>query len=201
MNDEGVISVTDFLPRNPHHVAHKPLLDWLIRRVEVCIPCPLDIIPSRLKSLQVIRGRMPIRVECAPAFDYARDSHETSIVKDTSISVKPGVTAQCKALFESQNLTLDLRYIAESEIEGVGVPEIELKELDLSARGHKGKAVCVDMDLTEGQVVTFVLRTPPPPNGHEDKFHPTEERANALGVPLESMNPCCRSNLQRKKVG
>ncbi|EIM83391.1 glycoside hydrolase family 15 protein [Stereum hirsutum FP-91666 SS1] len=169
LNDEGVISVTDFLPRNPHHVAHKPLLDWLIRRVEV------------------IRGRMPIRVECAPAFNYARDSHETSIVKDTSISVKPGVTAQCKALFESQNLTLDLRYIAESEIEGVGVPEIELKELDLSARGHKGKAVCVDMDLTEGQVVTFVLRTPPPPNGHEDKFHPTEERANALGVPLEKL--------------
>lgn len=129
---------------------------------------------------------MPIRVECAPAFNYARDSHETSIITDNSITAKPGITSQCKALFESENLTLDLRYIAESEIEGVDVPRIELKELDLSARGHKGKAVCVDMDLTEGQVVTFVLRTPPPPNGHEDKFHPTEEKANALGVSLES---------------
>lgn len=135
---------------------------------------------------------MPIRVECAPAFNYARDSHKTSIIKDNSITVNAGVSTQYKALFESESLTLDLRYIAESDIEGVDAPQIELKELDLSKRGHKGKAACVDMELTEGQVVTFVLRTPPPPNGHEDKFHPTEEKANALGVPLDSMDFRCR---------
>lgn len=53
----------DFLPRqtNAGVNANKPLLFWLVRRVEV------------------IRGRVPIRVECCPAFDYARQAHETQV--------------------------------------------------------------------------------------------------------------------------
>lgn len=35
LNDQGVAAVTDFLPRQPSSASTKPLLHWLIRRVEV----------------------------------------------------------------------------------------------------------------------------------------------------------------------
>jgi hypothetical protein len=36
MNEDGVVTVTDFLPRQPSSSTTRPLLSWLIRRVEVC---------------------------------------------------------------------------------------------------------------------------------------------------------------------
>jgi len=68
-------------------------------------------------------------------------------------------------LFESDNLALDLRYVAESVYAGVGEgvspPDVPLDILDLSAKGHKGPAVQSFVMLEEGQAVTFILRTPP----------------------------------------
>ena len=162
MNDRGVVSVTgqtkvgpsrshtkfiflDFLPRPRRDVpgqpsTTKPLLPWLIRRIEC------------------IRGSLPILVQCAPAFNYARSAHKTTIVDDESIPEGP----QKKALFTSDALSLDLRYVAEcSASEGIHAPEVTLELLDLSAKGHKGLAVQSLIKLTEGQCVTFVLRTPP----------------------------------------
>ncbi|ESK89076.1 glycoside hydrolase family 15 protein [Moniliophthora roreri MCA 2997] len=140
MNEMAVVSVTDFLPRQPKGLgsATKPLLHWLIRRVEV------------------IRGGMPLMMECAPAFNYARSSHRTSIIDDNST-----LSPQKKALFESNELALDLRYVTDTSLDNVSEPEISLQLLDLSAKGHKGPGVYAKLDLSEGQVVTFVLRTPP----------------------------------------
>lgn len=193
LNEDGVVSVTgsyailappartrppyafllDFLPR-PTSKSTDPLLFWLIRRVEV------------------IRGTMPLRMECAPAFNYARDPHETSIVPDSSV-----LASQDKIVFTSESLTLDLRYIAEVTLE----PEedalrhcaptaVPLRLLDLSARGHLGFAACAELQLVEGQAVTFILRTPPE-NSKETKAEEamggtTRERAAELGVPFES---------------
>ncbi|KIK68510.1 glycoside hydrolase family 15 protein [Collybiopsis luxurians FD-317 M1] len=144
LNEKGVVSVTDFLPRQAKGTAtsNKPLLHWLIRRVEV------------------VRGSMPLLMQCAPAFDYARASHQTSITEDTSCPS----SQQQKAIFQSDALTLDLRYVADSLLENVHAPEVVLKLLDLSTKGHKGPAVSAEMTLHEGQVVTFVLREPPRPN-------------------------------------
>jgi hypothetical protein len=135
----------DFLPRPRRDVPGqpnnpKPLLPWLIRRIEC------------------IRGSLPILVQCAPAFNYARSAHKTTIVEDESIPEGP----QKKALFTSDALSLDLRYVAEcSASEGAHAPEVTLELLDLSAKGHKGPAVQSLIKLTEGQCITFVLRTPP----------------------------------------
>lgn len=41
MNDDGVATVTDFLPRQPSSATTRPLLSWLIRRVEVPSDVPL----------------------------------------------------------------------------------------------------------------------------------------------------------------
>ncbi|KAF5360894.1 hypothetical protein D9756_004515 [Leucocoprinus leucothites] len=145
MNDAGVVSVTDFLPRplraSSTGLTHeKPLLPWLIRRVEC------------------IRGSLSVNVECAPAFNYARNPHATHIVDDDSV---PLATKQKKALFESADITLDLRYVAETTASDVDTPVVHLTTLDLSAKGHKGLAIQAFINLVEGQAVTFILRNPP----------------------------------------
>ncbi|KDR77610.1 hypothetical protein GALMADRAFT_245757, partial [Galerina marginata CBS 339.88] len=144
MNDAGVVSVTDYLPRprKERGVNPKPLLPWLVRRIEC------------------VRGKLPILMQCAPAFDYARANHNTTIVDDDSV---PLSVTQKKAVFESENLTLDLRYVVEDMGTDLGPPgpEVTLEFLDLSAKGHKGLAVQSLLELHEGQCVTFILRSPP----------------------------------------
>ncbi|KXN85060.1 hypothetical protein AN958_11733 [Leucoagaricus sp. SymC.cos] len=144
MNDAGVVSVTDFLPRPLKASAtgsthEKPLLPWLIRRVEC------------------IRGALSVNVECAPAFNYARNPHVTSIVDDESVPLKQ----QKKVLFEAADLTLDLRYVIERTMDDVEEPIVLLTTLDLSSKGHKGLAAQTFISLVEGQAVTFILRNPP----------------------------------------
>ncbi|KAJ1968202.1 hypothetical protein IWQ62_001386 [Dispira parvispora] len=63
--EEGVVEIGDFMPRpikNPSGPS-LPLLPWLIRRV------------------RCLRGQLSFRVECFPAFNYARTSHTTTITK------------------------------------------------------------------------------------------------------------------------
>ncbi|KZP29797.1 glycoside hydrolase family 15 protein [Athelia psychrophila] len=164
LNEKGVVNVIDYLPRNPSGETSTPFLFWLIRRIEV------------------VRGTVPLRMECAPAFDYARAKHTTSIIPDDT---QAGPTQQ-KVLFESEKLKLDLRFVAESTMEDVPPPTVELKYLDLTSKGHLGPAAYCDLDLHEGQVVTFVLRTPPPPS-EAQKLVPTLERAGNLGVTMERL--------------
>ncbi|KAI0738815.1 glycoside hydrolase family 15 protein [Daedaleopsis nitida] len=174
LNEGGVATVTDFLPRQPSSATARPLLAWLIRRVEV------------------IRGTMPLRVECAPAFNYARSTHTTELMLDTSVALSAPsspVDGHYKALFTSEeaNLTLDLRYIAESSLEHVGEPYVKLRELDLSAKGHKGTGVWTEIELSEGQAVTFVLRTPPDNVKLPPQAHPTRRTAEEMGISYEKL--------------
>ncbi|KAF7378131.1 Glycoside hydrolase family 15 protein [Mycena sanguinolenta] len=161
MNEGGVVSITDFLPRQPAlpPVTKKPLLPWLIRRVEV------------------IRGAVPLLMECAPAFNYARSKHTTAIVASES----PESTT--KAIFQSDALTLDLRYVPESTTATIAAPVINLDLLDLSQKGHLGLGVQAEMTLEEGQCVTFVLRTPPAPNSAPSLDDPVLTKALFKLVP------------------
>ncbi|KAG6857116.1 hypothetical protein H0H87_009246 [Tephrocybe sp. NHM501043] len=146
MNEQGVASVTDYLPRpSSSGSANKPLLPWLIRRVEC------------------IRGSMPLMMQCAPAFNYARDTHTTEVITDSSIpQFDDTAQPQSKIVFTSASgFVLDLRYITESTADAASVPEVELGTLDLTSKGHLGLAAYAGLQLSEGQAVTFVLRTPP----------------------------------------
>ncbi|KAI0286780.1 glycoside hydrolase family 15 protein [Russula aff. rugulosa BPL654] len=172
LNEEGAVSVTDFLPRNSANAQKKPLLHWLIRRVEV------------------VRGKQSLRVECAPAFHYALHEHKTSLVPDDTIPAngeKNASDKQKRALFESEELTLDLRFIAESVIDGVPLPSVNLQILDLMPRGHKGLSIGVDLDLVEGQVVTFVLRTPPKATKEQYNASSTTEQFEQQGVSFDQL--------------
>lgn len=75
--------------------------------------------------------------------------------------------------------------MTESSLENVPEPEVELKMLDLSHKGHLGPAALCELNLEEGQSVTFILRTPPDQN-LPDAAHPTRERAEIIGVSYES---------------
>ncbi|QRW02972.1 glycoside hydrolase family 15 protein [Ceratobasidium sp. AG-Ba] len=156
--DEGVAQVTDFLPRqtNTGVAANKPLLFWLVRRVEV------------------IRGKVPIRMECCPAFDYARAAHETQFLPDDS--QPPGASHE-KVIFRSRDLTLDLRYVTDT------APDLDLEKPQVKL----GVGVCAEFELVEGQVVTFLLRTPPETQKASEHTKPTKEQAEALGIPLEML--------------
>jgi GH15 family glucan-1,4-alpha-glucosidase len=164
LNDEGVASVTDFLPRHANGETKRPLLFWLIRRVEV------------------IRGSISLRAECAPAFNYARDQHTTEIVVDDTVPSH----GQNKVIFRSPNLDVDLRYVAESTIDNVPVPNVNLAHLDLSSKGHLGSAAYCNLSLQEGQRVTFVFRICPK-EGFRANIKATQEHADQLGVPLEKV--------------
>ena len=52
--------------------------------------------------------------------------------------------SQRKVVFQSDELSLDLRYIVDScaEIEGLQKPAVDFKELDLSARVSTGRFFC-----------------------------------------------------------
>ena len=128
---------------------------------------------------------MPLRVECAPAFDYARATHETTLVTYESIATQNGAPRQKKAVFKSDGLTLDLRFVTDTTIDNVSPPSAEFQLLDLSADGHKGPAISMDLDLVEGQVVVFVLRTPPVKESNVSIVQPSEEQAEQMGIPLE----------------
>ncbi|KAG2069236.1 glycoside hydrolase family 15 protein [Suillus decipiens] len=178
LNEKGVVSVTDFLPRLEDGESTHPLLFWLIRRVEV------------------VRGTVPLRVECAPAFNYARDPHATQIVPDDTIPLQ--FSKQNKVVFTSRPaaspylakgaspqstnnpLTLDLRFLPESLLENVPVPEVSLQTLNLSAKGHLGLAAQAELTLVEGQRVTFVLRIAPEHKG-DGGSGLDEELAKLLG--------------------
>ncbi|KAG1814133.1 glycoside hydrolase family 15 protein [Suillus variegatus] len=159
LNEKGVVSVTDFLPRLENGESTHPLLFWLIRRVEV------------------VRGAVPLRVECAPAFNYARDPHATQIVPDDTIPL----SKQNKVNTSHSPLTLDLRFLPESLLENVPVPEVPLETLDLSAKGHLGLAAQAELTLVEGQRVTFVLRIAPEHRGNGGSGI-DEEQAELLGL-------------------
>lgn len=130
---------------------------------------------------KVIRGSLPLRVECAPAFNYARDKHNTEIVVDDTIPFH----TQNKVVFSSPNLNLDLRYVAESTTDNVPAPEVNLGLLDLSSKGHLGPAAYCNLSLEEGQRVTFAFRICPE-EGFRAQIKPTQAYADELGVPLES---------------
>jgi GH15 family glucan-1,4-alpha-glucosidase len=72
---DGVVEVVDYMPVGLSEGQQG--FRQLVRRVEA------------------IRGSVPMRVECHPAFNYARDSHQTKLTDDG-------------AVFESSGLTLEL---------------------------------------------------------------------------------------------
>ena len=114
LHPDGVGEIEDYMPVGG---TEDSSADQLIRRV------------------RVVRGQMPFRLECLPAFDYGRGSHRTTITEH-------GVR------FESPDLSLGL------------ASSVPLRPVSPShsARSGEGDGVLADFSLAEGESATFVLR-------------------------------------------
>lgn len=176
LSDEGVGQVDDFMPL-PASKSDKSFLPWLVRTVttirgELEFNVVSATEPGPHSSFPLI---LPPKQECAPAFNYARSSHETKIDN----------AARTADFTCPEHVDLDLRWVvADSDhpMDEHPLPEVKLDLLDLSDRGHQGCAgsrsrgcagaalmssfryslgVTTKFKLYEGQKVTFVLREPP----------------------------------------
>ena len=77
LSPDGVGEVIDFMPVGMHHGPHAS--DQLVRRVTA------------------VRGTMAFRMECLPAFNYARDHHETHITESGAIFHSPALSLKLSA--------------------------------------------------------------------------------------------------------
>ena len=191
-------------------------------------------------------------MQCAPAFNYARDAHVTTLIDDDSIPTdlegqlplkgnvrkkiyeevlgetfgqhsrthtsnsdsdvseteeglsipnvglvedgaeEPSEIPHKKALFESPNLNMDLRYVTHTDAftghGDDGPPDVELELLDLSRKGHKGLGVQSVFELKEGQGVSFIFRmvpgSPIPTNMSRQKCGAGESEADPTNPTL-----------------
>ncbi|KAI8823994.1 glycoside hydrolase family 15 protein [Fimicolochytrium jonesii] len=164
LSEEGVIHVTDFMPVPS---AKKPFLHWLNRVVE----CK--------------RGKYKVRIECYPAFDYARAKHTTTIVQERGLDgvVRKSSTG-CSAggatvVFKSScGLTMDLRHVIYCGENSVGIDvsdpavhcddssndKYEAPELTWSVEQKDkmlGPGVWAEVELKEGQRISFAFRERP----------------------------------------
>lgn len=102
-----------------------------------------------------------------------------------------GVDHENKGLFTSPNLTLDLRYLTNTDDHCTDKPTIDLKVEDFSKRGLLGDAITSEFELEEGQSVTFVLREVGDwqyaNEEHQRVANPNPQRAEALGVSLATL--------------
>ncbi|KAI0852545.1 glycoside hydrolase family 15 protein [Daldinia vernicosa] len=152
INEEGVVDVVDFFPRPKEstvqfmkykHSAYREarsvyeeLKKWLVRRVEC------------------IRGCMSLDVDVFPAFDYARESHTTTVLQD----VRGVESPQSKTVtFHSKSLKLQLDVTIDCGGEGShACPVLHFKKV--LRNGMKGEGVVAHFTLQEGQAASFIIR-------------------------------------------
>lgn len=169
LNDDRVGQVTDLLvPKEANRSRHQDEapLPWLIRKVEA------------------VNGKCKFRMECAPAFNYCRDKHQTELVED--LSREDYCKEQQKVLFQTPDMKIDLRYVEASERDDVPPPKIDIKIEKLPKRDLLGLSAVSEFELEEGQVVYFILRQVPDETfmneQQRETVQGTVKRAAELGV-------------------
>jgi GH15 family glucan-1,4-alpha-glucosidase len=121
---DGVGEITDYMPVGDSG-------DGRVRRI--------------VRRVEVVRGTMTFRMECTPAFDYAREGHETRIVSDgatfNSPSLSLGLTSFLPlrkegngvlakfTLQEEQSTVFVLRQIRPGEDYGIGLSRDDEQEV------------------------------------------------------------------------
>lgn len=157
LSEVSVVNVVDFFPRPINPIApekagmrrrgharttSRPTNDqvkqWLVRRVEC------------------IRGTSEVEMQILPAFNYARDAHEVTLITKHGVQVEDGAkTTHQVALFTSKDLTLRLEATIDCGDDGLDCPIVRFSKIP----GAKlGDALISTFRLREGQAVSFVLR-------------------------------------------
>ncbi|KAJ5214925.1 CAZyme family GH15 [Penicillium chermesinum] len=108
-----------------------------------------------IRKLECMRGSMELKVELFPAFNYARDSHNTRAKLENDLRENPLQSIH----FESPTERLQVEIYADSrEPDKTGFPQAKFS---LEERiGLKGRGLVAWIRLAEGQTVQFVLHSP-----------------------------------------
>ncbi|KAI3543415.1 glycosyl hydrolase family 15 [Colletotrichum abscissum] len=165
IHDDGVVDVVDFFPRPKTATViskstrqgafrettkiQEELKKWLVRRVEC------------------IRGRLQLDIEIFPAFQYASESHVTTIIEPTHTANSPSkaVTFHSEHYKMQLDVTID-DVVPESEADA-SAPAAAAPAPSITFRKEKrdgmlGEGVVAHLEITEGQAVSFVLRNDKP---------------------------------------
>ncbi|KAJ6086144.1 hypothetical protein N7486_010425 [Penicillium sp. IBT 16267x] len=158
INEDGVVTMLDFFPVTPKKGVQSA------RLLGGYCPCN-EPGTNRFKSglqhsgvirkLECSRGSMELQLELFPAFNYARDSHNTRAKLENDMAKHPLQTIH----FESLTERLQLEIFADCrEPEKLGFPKAKLT---LEERpGLKGRGLVAWVRLSEGQTLHFVLHSP-----------------------------------------
>jgi len=109
LQNDGVGELTDFMPVESDEAGYRPRRHQIIR------------------MLSVVRGTLRFRIECTPAFNYGRDTHETEVrpkgvvfqsgeysvglVSPIPLHIREGGAFQEFTLNEGESLTFFLEYL------------------------------------------------------------------------------------------
>ncbi|KAI9846209.1 MAG: hypothetical protein M1838_001370 [Thelocarpon superellum] len=155
IHEDAVFNVIDFFPRpdvNSLPVrlqqsrlglfgASDGLKKWLIRRTEC------------------LRGGGVVHVEIFPAFNYARDTHDTKVVSHAD--------GRQSVIFTSKDRELRI----DMAVSGSGTDDEPLPAVTFHEElreGHLGSGVVTKIHLEEGQRVSLVLRDGAEPSSRDD---------------------------------
>ncbi|MDA1220175.1 MAG: glycoside hydrolase family 15 protein [Chloroflexi bacterium] len=125
LSPDGVAEVIDFMPVD--YQGHEHEVDQLIRRVNI------------------VRGTMALRMECFPAFNYARDEHEIRLNESGAMFVTPNARMQLSTtlpltqqgnglvcdftLYEGQTVTFSVAQVEDESYISCGYSEGESEHL------------------------------------------------------------------------
>ncbi|KAJ6149898.1 hypothetical protein N7471_001097 [Penicillium samsonianum] len=157
-NEDGVATLLDYFPVTPKKGAQSS------RLLSGYCPCN-EPGTNRFKSglqhsglvrkLECSRGSMEVQVQLFPAFNYARESHNTRAKLEDDLFKHRLQTIH----FESESERLQLEIFADSrEPDKLGFPSasLRLEERD----GLRGRGFVAWIRLSEGQTIHLVLHSP-----------------------------------------
>ena len=145
LSEIGVSDVTDFMPLPDPKQKHAPFYPWLIRRLEC------------------VRGEVLFRVECFPAFDYARVTHTTKLVSDEHGKRVVFDSPDCGFRFELLWTVCQTDETPPPVIDfGMWSPGglLIIDIVDRREMGLLGPGAVAHIKLMEGQTVSLILRIP-----------------------------------------
>ncbi|WDK14300.1 glycosyl hydrolase family 15 [Colletotrichum graminicola] len=148
IHDDGVVDLVDFFPRpktatvlstSARQTAFREairiqeeLKKWLVRRVEC------------------VRGHLEMEIEIFPAFQYANETHVTTIVEPTHTIGSPSKAVT----FHSEHYKMQLDVTVDTESDSA--PTVTFRKQ--KREGMLGEGVVARIEIKEGQAVSFVLR-------------------------------------------
>ncbi|KAJ6089547.1 hypothetical protein N7467_004763 [Penicillium canescens] len=188
-NEGGVVTMLDYFPVTPKKVNQSS------RLLSGYCPCN-EPGTNRFKSglqhsglirkLECSRGSMELQVELFPAFNYARDSHNTRAKLENDMEKHRLQTIH----FESETERLQVEIFGDSrEPDKLGFPAANLNLED--RLGINGRGLVAWIKLSQGQTVHLVLHSP-------EKAVPTSATMAAYLLKMEDETSDYWTNWTRK---